>query len=37
MITGKGIRYAFFIFQRIYFAFFDYPKDLFRFSTPEKV
>lgn len=36
MITGKGIRYAFY-FPKDIFRFFDYPKDLFRFSTPEKV
>ena len=36
MITGKGIRYAFFISQRNHFAF-DFPKDSLRFFTPEKV
>ena len=36
MITGKGIRYAF-LFPKGYISLFYFPKDLFRFSTPEKV
>mgnify|MGYP007003696065 FL=1 len=36
MITGKGIRYAFFISQRIYFAFLIIQRIYFAFLPPKR-